>query len=308
MRIIFAGTPEFSVAPLLALIEQHDVVAVFTQPDRQSGRGKKLTAPPVKDIAITKSIPVYQPDTLKNQADLISSLEADVMVVVAYGMLLPQTILDIPKLGCINIHASILPRWRGAAPIQRAVEAGDLETGVSIMQMAAGLDTGPVYQTLKTPIKPDDNSASLHDTLSTLGAQGVIETLNKLNRQPNWQPTQQNDADANYARKISKEEGNINWQQPAHSIDCKIRAFNPWPICQTYHAGQTRIRLWQANHINKQHSATPGEIIDIDESGIIVACGENALQLSVLQKDGGKPLPHKHFLNGHSISLGDVLG
>lgn len=314
MRIIFAGTPEFAVTPLNALIKHHQVVAVFTQPDRRAGRGKKLSASPVKQIALLEDIPVFQPTSLRDQASLIQSLQADLMVVVAYGMILPKSILEIPEHGCINIHASLLPRWRGAAPIQRALEAGDRETGVSIMQMDIGLDTGPVYEFFSTAITEQDTSQSLHHKLAVLGAQGVIETINNIqsgiaNNTP-YLPTAQDDSKACYAKKISKSEALIDWSDNASQIQTRIRAFNPWPICQSDHQdsnGQaTKIRIHQASvvaYIGSQADA--GVIVSIQDEGVIVACGEGHIRLEVLQRDGSKPLPSKIFGNGYSLKVGD---
>lgn len=307
MKVLFAGTPDFAVAPLKALAEQHEIVGVFTQPDRRAGRGKKLTPPPVKVLAEALGIPVYQPSSLKNQAEIIRGLNADVMVVVAYGMLLPQSILDIPRLGCINIHASLLPRWRGAAPIQRAIEAGDQETGVSIMRMELGLDTGPVFQMLKTDITDTDTSASLHDKLASLGSQGICETLATLSENPMIQPTKQDDGLSTYAKKISKQEAVIDWSQSAEQIARKLRAFIPWPGCQTQH-GDTRLRLWQASVVTNEHNETAGVILDVNEQGATVACGADSLRLEVLQRDGSKALTYKEFANGYPLHPGDQLG
>jgi len=308
MKIIFAGTPDFAVAPLLTLYKDHDIVAVFTQPDRKAGRGKKLTPPPVKVEAEKLDIPVFQPTTLKDKQADIAVLNADVMVVVAYGMLLPQDILDTPKFGCINIHASILPRWRGAAPIQRAIEAGDAETGVSIMQMELGLDTGPVFQVLTIPITNSDTSASLHDKLAELGAQGIVETLAKLEESPSIKPVEQDDSKSNYAKKITKQEAIIDWSNSANQIDQQIRAFIPWPICQTSH-DSTRIRVWEAsvsNSSNKTNNQVAiGEITAITEQHIEVNCGKGTLFLKKLQRDGSKPLPIKEFCNGYPLNIGD---
>ena len=321
MRVLFAGTPDFSVPALIALASQHEIVGVFTQPDRKSGRGKKVTMPPIKKTALEHGLTVFQPESLHDQVEAIAALQPDTFVVVAYGMLLPQSILDIPKLGCINIHASILPRWRGAAPIQRAIEAGDKETGVSIMQMEAGLDTGPVFQILKTDISTTDTSQSLHDRLAKLGAKGVSETLTQLesaliNQDEAIKAKQQNNNLANYAKKINKAEAQIDWQQSADQLQCRIRAFNPWPICQTYHQ-QTRVRIWQSSTLNEAMSisaAKPGEVIDIVKDGILVACGADTetnkttvLKLQTLQRDGGKPLDSNTFLNGYNINIGDFF-
>lgn len=308
MKIIFAGTPDFAVAPLKAIHQQgHDVVAVLTQPDRKSGRGKKLTPPPVKIYAEEIGVEVYQPTTLKDKAELISSFNADVMVVVAYGMLLPQSILDIPPLGCINIHASLLPRWRGAAPIQRAIEAGDSQTGVSIMRMELGLDTGPVYKTLRLDIDSEETSASLHDKLAKLGSAGICEVLAELAENPNTQPIAQNDAQSNYAKKITKAEAELDWSLSAQTLQQQLRAFNPWPISQTSHNG-TRLRISQASVSEQHHSLPIGMVLNISDQGITVACGKGALRLETLQRDGSRPMHYKDFSNGYQIELGDVLG
>ena len=310
MKVIFAGTPDFALTPLLGLIDsRHEIVAVFTQPDRRSGRGKKLTPPPVKVTAEQNQIPVFQPHSLKDQDDIIKNLNADVMIVVAYGMLIPQSILSIPRLGCINIHASILPRWRGAAPIQRAIEAGDSKTGVSIMQMDVGLDTGPVYQTLSIDIDEDDTSITLHNKLSVLGTQGLIETLANLEENPDLAAIAQDDAAANYAKKIQKAEAQIDWTESANQIQQRIRAFNPWPICQSSHQGN-RIRIWQSSVVkmNRQDDDTkPGQIIDIDQQGVLAKCGQDYLLIQKLQRDGSRPLLSPEFLNGYSIEVGDLL-
>lgn len=307
MKIIFAGTPEFSVAPLEALARDHQIVAVFTQPDRKSGRGKKLTPPPVKQYAIELGIPVFQPDTLKGQAALIQSFDADIMVVVAYGMLLPQNILDIPPLGCLNIHASLLPRWRGAAPIQRAIEAGDTQTGVSIMRMELGLDTGPVYNTLKLDITCDDTSQTLHDRLSKLGAQGISDTVLALEENPKLTPVAQDESSSNYAKKISKSEAELDWSESADTLHQQLRAFIPWPVSQTHHNG-TRLRIWQASVLNIDSQKAPGTIIDSSESGIDISCSKGVLRIEKLQRDGSKPMVYSEFRNGYSLNIGDILG
>lgn len=313
MRIIFAGTPDFAVAPLKALAQTHEIVAVFTQPDRKAGRGKKLTAPPVKDYALEIGAPIFQPTSLKDQANLISSLNADIMIVVAYGMLLPQEILDIPPLGCLNIHASLLPRWRGAAPIQRAIEAGDRKTGVSIMRMELGLDTGPVFDMLEVEIKNDDTSASLHDRLASLGAKGICKTVDDLSANPLIVPTEQDHESSNYAKKITKAEAEINWSLSATELHRQLRAFIPWPVSQTQHAS-TRLRVWQASVVEtsssdaRKRDHTPGTILTCTDSGIDVACGEGVLRLEKVQRDGSKPMPISQFLNGYDFRVGDVLG
>ncbi len=306
MRVVFAGTPDFAVPPLLALLAEHDVVAVLTQPDRRAGRGKKLLAPPVKQVALEHNLPVFQPLTLNDQTELIEQFTADVMIVVAYGMLLPQSILDIPKFGCLNIHASILPRWRGAAPIQRAIEAGDKFTGVAIMQMEAGLDTGPVFKTLETPIEAHDTSASLHDRLSQLGADGIIAVLTQLQIDPSHSAQPQAEHEASYAHKISKSEALIDWSETATEIDNKVRAFVPWPICETRHRN-ARIRIHQAQARDWSGNQAPGTVIAL-EPDLIVACGKGALQLISLQRDGGKPMLSAEFCRGHEFKTGDQLG
>lgn len=307
MNILFAGTPEFAVIPLEALAKEHSIKAVFTQPDRRAGRGKKVTPPPVKQAAEKIGCPVFQPSSLRDQTELIRSFNVDIIIVVAYGMLLPQEILDIPALGCINIHASLLPRWRGAAPIQRAIEAGDNETGVSIMRMELGLDTGPVYQMLKTAIEPHDTSATLHDKLALLGAQGITETLNKLETNPEFEPLEQDHSSSSYAKKISKDEAIIDWSYSAQTIHQMIRAFIPWPVCQTYHNG-TRIRIWQTSISHSSSTFAPGTIIDSTDLGFEIACGDGVLQLEILQRDGSKPLSAQAFGNGYTLATGDVLG
>ena len=326
MKVLFAGTPDFAVAPLTALITaQHDIVGVFTQPDRKAGRGKKLTPPPVKLAAEKYDLPVFQPESLQNQTALIRELSCDVMVVVAYGVLLPQEILDIPPVGCLNIHASILPRWRGAAPIQRAIEAGDTQTGVSIMRMEAGLDTGPVYNILSTSIETTDNSQSLHNKLSTLGAEGICDTLERLSENPSLKAQNQDHEQACYAKKISKADANIDWARTAQEIDQQIRAFNPWPICQTYHK-KNRVRIWQASVIdtldNQQtinstaavisekikKSYANGEIIRAENNDVDVQTSNGILRLEICQRDGSKPMPISEFGNGYPLKAGDLLG
>ncbi|MBL4672663.1 MAG: methionyl-tRNA formyltransferase [Arenicella sp.] len=306
MKIIFAGTPDFAVAALKALSSEHEIVAVFTQPDRKSGRGKKLTAPPVKQFALEIEVPVFQPSNLKDQVELIQSLNADIMVVVAYGMLLPQSILDIPPLGCLNIHASVLPQWRGAAPIQRAIEAGDSQTGVSIMRMELGLDTGPVFNTLTIDINKSDTSLSLHDSLSALGAKGICETLSALEIDPTIVPAPQDDTQSSYAKKIGKAEAELDWNRPACYLHQQLRAFIPWPVSQTRH-NQTRLRIWQASALSEQPTAPPGTIVACSDLGVNVACSEGILRIEKLQRDGSKPMHYSDFRNGYSLAVGDRL-
>lgn len=309
LRIVFAGTPDFAAKHLAALIaSHHDVVAVYSQPDRPAGRGKKLKASEVKTLALEHDLPVYQPHSLKSddaQAEL-AALNADVMVVVAYGLLLPKAILDTPRLGCLNVHGSILPRWRGAAPIQRAIWAGDKETGVTIMQMDEGLDTGDMLHIATCPIDEDETSASLYNKLAALGPDALVATLDKLaagtlNAEP------QDDAQANYAKKLSKEEANIDWQLAALQIERNIRAFNPWPVCYTQMQGQT-VKIWQAKVVSQQ--GTPGQVLSADKSGITIACGEQALTITQLQPQGKKPMSAQDFLNGRSdwVAPGSQVG
>ena len=308
MRVIFAGTPHFAATALQAIAVEHTVVGILTQPDRRTGRGKKLIASEVKQLGQSLDIPVFQPERLKPEAGLIADLNADVMVVVAYGMLIPQSILDIPKFGCLNIHASILPKWRGAAPIQRAIEAGDTQTGVSIMQMEASLDTGPVYTTLTNEINSNDTSGTLHKRLAELGATGVLSVLSDLANNSAEPPTEQNHGCATYAHKLDKKEASIDWSDSATSIERRIRAFNPWPICQTYY-GDRRLRVWRSKCVSAdqlEHSK-PGTIVALDESGVVIQCGKGRLLLSSLQKDGGNAMDFKAFRNGFSLEVGHSL-
>ncbi|MBD3671334.1 MAG: methionyl-tRNA formyltransferase [Gammaproteobacteria bacterium] len=308
MKLIFAGTPEFAATALQSILDsRHEVCAVYTQPDRPAGRGRKLKASPVKELALTHDIPVQQPASLKHEAELqtLRDYGADLMVVVAYGLLLPQAVLDIPRLGCINIHASLLPRWRGAAPIQRAIEAGDKETGVTIMQMDAGLDTGDMLLTLTTPINSDDTAESLHDRLARLGAEAVVEALDKIEA-GELTGKKQDDNKANYARKLDKAEAVIDWSRPAVELDRLVRAFNPWPVAQTTLAGQV-LRIWRAAPMDTSTDAAPGSVIAASKAGIDVATGEGILRLIQVQQAGSKALDAAAFLNGHpELKQGDV--
>lgn len=300
MKIIFAGTPDFAATALQALLDsEHEVSAVYTQPDRPAGRGRKLTASPVKTLALGHGIPVYQPLSLKDEAEqqLIREHKADLMVVVAYGLLLPKAVLDAPRLGCINIHASLLPRWRGAAPIQRAIQSGDSETGVTIMQMDVGLDTGDMLYTVTTPIGTEDTAASLHDRLAQLGADAAVETISLI-EQGRAEPQKQDDNLASYAHKLDKAEAEIDWSLPAIEIDRLVRAFNPWPVAQTSYDGN-KLRIWQAKAVDEHKRAQPGTIIAASKQGIDVATGEGVLRLLQLQKAGSKAMDAAAFLNGH---------
>jgi methionyl-tRNA formyltransferase len=301
LKVIFAGTPDFAAVALEALLNsQHQIVAVYTQPDRPAGRGLKVTRGSVKELALTYQIPVYQPKSLNDssEVDLIASFNADVMVVAAYGMLLPASILRTPHLGCINIHPSLLPRWRGAAPIQRTIYAGDAITGVSIMQMDQGLDTGPIFLQRQYVLDPDETSQTLHDTLAKLGAEALIETLNLLAQhdQHDIEPKPQDNSLATYAQKISKEEALIDWTRPALELEHEVRAFNPWPIAYTSWQGQN-LRIWRARVIAKDHHVTPRTILHASQDGIDIATGKGVLRLLQVQQPGGKVLPIADFYN-----------
>ena len=301
MRLVFAGTPEFAALALQAIVAAgHDVALVLTQPDRPAGRGMALQPSPVKKLALEKGIEVFQPLSLKDaeaQAR-IAAVGAEVMVVAAYGLILPQTVLDLPRFGCLNIHASLLPRWRGAAPIQRALLAGDAETGVCIMQMEAGLDTGPVLLREAFPILPDDTSATLHDRLAALGARLVVEALGKLPLPATPQVLE----GVTYAQKIGKAEAQVDWSQSAAELDRHIRAFNPFPGAQAQFGGQT-VKLWRAAPV--EGGGEKGQILQVDRNRVVVACGSGALAVSELQKAGGKRLAVREFLAGHPLKTGD---
>ncbi|MGB4066136.1 MAG: methionyl-tRNA formyltransferase [Azonexus sp.] len=301
MKLIFAGTPEFAAQALQAIVAAgHEVALVLTQPDRPAGRGMSLQPSAVKRVALEHGIEVFQPLALKDaeaQAK-IAAIGAEVMVVAAYGLILPQVVLDLPRFGCINIHGSLLPRWRGAAPIQRALLAGDAVTGVCIMQMEAGLDTGPVLLRGAFPIEASDTTASLHDRLAELGAQLVVEALGKLPLQAQPQPAD----GVTYAHKIEKAEALIDWSKSAAELDRHIRAFNPFPGAQALFGGQT-VKLWHARPVVGDGEI--GAILAVDRSSVVVACGEGALAITELQKAGGKRLPVQQFLAGHPLKVGD---
>lgn len=300
-KIIFAGTPEFALPILEALFESpHEICAVFTQPDRPSGRGQKIHASPIKQFALENHLAIYQPETLRDQQiqQQIAEFNADVMIVVAYGLILPQAVLSIPRLGCINVHASLLPRWRGAAPIQRAILAGDTETGISIMQMNAGLDTGPVFERRSCEISTIDTASSLHDKLAQMGAESLMNILNKL-LEDKTHTVAQNDQYATYAAKITKAEADIQWHLSAIEINRMIRAFNAWPVAFSTLNNQ-HIRIWQATPLSEHSDATPGTIIQNNKHEIIVATGNGDLRLDYLQLPGGKMLSAKDLLNAHT--------
>ncbi len=298
LKLIFAGTPDFAARHLAALLSSgHEVVAVYTQPDKPAGRGQKLTASPVKELALAHDLPVYQPASLRNdaaQAEL-AALGADLMVVVAYGLILPKAVLDTPRLGCINVHGSLLPRWRGAAPIQRSIWAGDAETGVTIMQMDVGLDTGAMIRKVTCPIASDETSASLYDKLAGLGPQALVDTLDAM-AAGNTAAEPQDDALANYAEKLSKEEARIDWSMDAVAIERCIRAFNPWPISWFDVAGQT-VKVWQAEVVAQDHGQAAGTLLKADKQGIEVATGQGVLRLLTLQPPGKKAMSVSDLLN-----------
>ena len=309
MRIVFAGTPEFAADHLNALLDSpYEVVAVYTQPDRPAGRGQKLMPSPVKQLALQHDIPVYQPQTLRNaeaQAEL-AALKPDLMVVVAYGLILPQVVLDIPRLGCINSHASLLPRWRGAAPIQRAVEAGDAHSGVTVMRMEAGLDTGPMLLKVSTPISAQDSGGSLHDRLAQMGPPAVLQAIAGLAAR-SLTGEVQDDSLATYAHKLNKDEARIDWQRPAVELERLVRAFFPWPICHSLLAGEA-VKVLAAELAEGQ--GAPGQILEASKDGLLVACGSQALRLTRLQLPGGKPLNFSDLFNSRreKFAVGTVLG
>ena len=298
LRIIFAGTPEFASAHLQAILDsQHQVIAVYTQPDRPAGRGQKLMPSPVKSLALEHNIPVFQPKSLRNEdaQKELASLDADLMVVVAYGLILPQAVLDTPTLGCINVHGSILPRWRGAAPIQRAIEAGDTESGVTIMQMDAGLDTGDMLLKAFCPIHPTDTASNLHDRLIEVGQPALIQSLDDI-AGGNIHPEKQDDKLANYAHKMSKEEARLDWQNSAQALDQQIRAFNPWPVAITA-LDDTNIRVWEATALEESSTEEPGTLIKADKDGLDIACSEGTLRIKRLQLAGSRAMTVQELLN-----------
>ncbi len=319
-RLIFAGTPEFAAISLQALIDTrgdtgHEVIAVYTQPDRPAGRGRKLQASPVKILAQAHQIPVYQPENFKDPADIetLQKLEADLMIVAAYGLLLPPAVLETPRLGCINVHASLLPRWRGAAPIQRAILAGDRETGVTIMQMNEGLDTGDMLLKLSCPIESADTGGSLHDRLAKLGADALLQALEKLER-GELQPQPQDDRLSTYAAKLNKQEAMLDWQNDAQTLARQVRAFNPWPVAQTRIKSRINdqvLRIWAAAPLDDEPAnAEPGTVLASSKAGIDIATGHGLLRLKQLQPAGKKAMDVPAFLNGYAdlLPVGAHLG
>ena len=311
LKIIFAGTPEFAVPALAALIDAgHHIAMVLTQPDRPAGRGMKLKASPVKTLALQHHISVFQPETLKYDAAQaqIGEVQADVMIVAAYGLIIPTIVLQMPKLGCFNIHASLLPRWRGAAPIQRSLLAGDSETGVTIMEVVPALDAGAMISHASLPITERDTAQTLHDGLSTLGAALMVQAMQTLAQQGKLESTPQDESLVTYAAKLQKAEADIDWSETASTLSRKIRAFNPFPVAQTKLNGEV-CRLWMATEAQSQTAVKvpAGEVVAIGDF-IVVACGEGLINIEELQMPGGKRLSAKDFIRGHTISVGQRFG
>ena len=303
MRVIFAGTPDFAASALAALIEEgHEILVVLTQPDRPKGRGMKLTPSPAKTLALQHNLPVWQPENLKDVSiqQQLRDLQADVMVVAAYGLLLPAAVLNIPEHGCLNIHASLLPRWRGAAPIQRAIEAGDVESGVCIMQMDVGLDTGDVLLSRNTPITDDTTAAQLHDALAVIGAEAIVEALAKL---PELIAVPQPETGVTYAQKLSKADAEIDWALGAKQIHNKIRALNPVPGAWSSLNGQV-IKVWASSVLEMSSTAVGGSIVGVDKQGIAVQTGEGVVLITELQASGSKRMAAAAFVAGHADLLG----
>ena len=308
MKVIFAGTPDFAAAALKAIAAAgFEIPLVLTQPDRPKGRGMQLAPSPVKQAALELGLRVAQPEKLRNNAEalqMLKEVEADVMVVAAYGLILPQDVLDTPKYGCLNIHASLLPRWRGAAPIQRAIEAGDAETGVCIMQMDIGLDTGDVVSEHRYAIQPTDTANEVHDALMNLGAAAIVADLQQLKAEGRLKSVKQPEEGVTYAQKLSKEEARIDWNESAAVIERKIRAFNPVPAAWVEYQGKP-MKIWRAEAVAQQGRA--GEVLSCSSDGLIVACGANALKITELQPSGSKRMDIAAFAAGHTVEAGTVL-
>jgi methionyl-tRNA formyltransferase len=308
MRLIFAGTPEFAAAALKSLVDAgHDIALVLTQPDRPAGRGMKVKASPVKELALTLGLPVAQPHTLKDAStqEQLRTVQADAMVVAAYGLILPRIVLDIPRLGCLNIHASLLPRWRGAAPIQRAILAGDAETGITIMQMDEGLDTGAMLLKNACTIVPADTAQTLHDKLAVQGGTAIVDALARIEA-GTLHPEIQDNGQATYAAKLTKEEATIDWRQPAEQVARAVRAYNPFPVAHTL-SGSEPLRVWSAQAVSTPQGL-PGEVLAVDRAGILIGCGQGALRITELQRAGGKRLTAEQFVAGGGLALGERLG
>jgi len=300
LRIAYAGTPEFALPPLEAIARSgHSLAGVWTQPDRPAGRGRKLTPSPVKQRALELRLPVHQPETFKSEEarQALRDATPDVMVVVAYGLILPAAVLTIPRYGCLNIHASLLPRWRGAAPIQRAILAGDAETGVAIMQMDKGLDTGDVLLEKKTPISDADTSQTLHDRLAMLGAEALMQVLDAL---PDLKPRKQDPAGVTYAEKLTKEEAQLDWGRSAAELARAVRGYNPWPVAYTRYQGQP-LRVWRARALESSTQDAPGTVLAAGREGIDVATGGGVLRILELQPAGGRVLSAADFANGRPL-------
>lgn len=314
MRIVFAGTPDFARAALLALHEAgHEIVAVLTQPDRPSGRGRALAQSPVKEQALSLGLSLMQPESLRggkpgadDTRQALQMLSPDLMVVAAYGLILPKDILELPRYGCLNIHASLLPRWRGAAPIQRAIAAGDQETGVALMQMEEGLDTGPVWREERTAITPEDNFASLHDRLRDLGARCLVEFLKEFPH-TNARPTPQPQEGVCYAHKISREDTVIHWESSAQTVCNQIRAFDPYPGATAVLQGE-QVKLFDAAMECEEANTAPGTVLNVSSTGLVIACGQGAIRVGAIQRPGAKRVSVKDFLNGRSLLKGDRFG
>lgn len=305
MKLIFAGTPEFAVPTLQTLLDsQHEVVAAYTQPDRPAGRGRSVRASPIKILAEQQGVPVIQPQTLKDElaAAELKGLHADLMVVVAYGLILPVNILEIPRFGCLNVHASLLPRWRGAAPIQRSILAGDTETGITIMQMDVGLDTGDMLKRETVRIMDETTAQELHDELASLGADALLQVVEALDRGEPPEPEQQDDTLATYAEKLNKQEAQINWNLPSREIMRQVKAFNPWPVSFTRQSGKT-LRVWDACLSQASKNAQPGTLINIEDDQPVIACGSGALKLLEVQPEGKKRMPAKAYMNARKAEL-----
>ena len=308
LRVIFAGTPDFAVPSLEKLVDTGvQVAAVLTQPDRTKGRGRMLAEPPVKSFAQQHQLPVIQTERLNSDVvEEVRLLNADMMVVVAFGLILPRALIELPRYGCVNVHASLLPRWRGAAPVARAIEAGDTETGVTIMQMDKGLDTGEILSQARSPIEPNDTAATLHDKLSELGASELIRLLPEICSH-SVQPFSQNEKDATYAAKLNTAEAAIDWRLPAVEIVRKIRAYNPWPVART-RIGSLRLRIWEAQVCEKiSGSGKPGEVLDAGKFRLDVMAGGGALSITSLQREGKNRMAASDFLAGHQIPPGSVF-
>lgn len=304
LKLIFAGTPEFAVPSLRVAAERGEVVAVYTQPDRPAGRGRSATASPIKQKALDLGLPIYQPINFKSEdaLQILKSHQADLMIVVAYGLILPEPVLNAQALGCWNVHASLLPRWRGAAPIQRAIEAGDKRTGVCLMQMEKGLDTGPVLLQLSTNILAEETSATLHDRLSHLGAEVLSDGLKLARLGMKFDAEPQSEVGVTYAKKIEKAEALIDWQRDAQQIERSVRAFNPWPITETQLQGE-RVRIHQAIALEANTDKEPGTILAANKEGIDIACATGVLRLLLVQRDGSRAMSVSDYLNARALNL-----